>query len=157
MKILTNKTTYGETNEQQTNNKQITTNKNDKNIKNEKEVEEAEEKKSAAATDTENCFKFYMENINPIITQYETELLKDYLTDLSDELIIYAIKEAVEHNARSMKYIKSILDRYVRQNIKTLEQLKALENIKQDTKEETEEEKKARKIRELEEAIANDY
>lgn len=34
MKKITNKITYGETNEQQTNNKQITTNKNDKNDKN---------------------------------------------------------------------------------------------------------------------------
>lgn len=36
MKRITNKTTYGETNEQQTDNKQITTNKNDKNEKNDK-------------------------------------------------------------------------------------------------------------------------
>lgn len=34
MKKITSKTTYGETIEQQTNNKQITTNKNDKNEKN---------------------------------------------------------------------------------------------------------------------------
>lgn len=34
MKTITNKTTYGETIEQQTDNKQITTNKNDKNDKN---------------------------------------------------------------------------------------------------------------------------
>lgn len=32
MKRITNKMTYGETTEQQTDNKQITTNKNDKNI-----------------------------------------------------------------------------------------------------------------------------
>ena len=35
-KKITNKITYGTTNEQQTNNKQITTNKNDNNIKKEK-------------------------------------------------------------------------------------------------------------------------
>ena len=38
MKKITNKITYGETIEQQTNNKQITTNKNGKNDKNERNI-----------------------------------------------------------------------------------------------------------------------
>ena len=122
MKITTNKATYGETIEQQTNNKQITTNKNDKNDKNE---EEAEEK---------NCISFYMENINPLITPHEAEILNDYNKDLSSEIIIYAIKDAIEHKATNMNYIKKILNRYIRQGIKTIEQLKMQENIKKQTK-----------------------
>ena len=97
-----------------------------------------------------------MENINPTITQYEVDLINDYLKELSEELIINAMKEAIEHNVRTMKYVKSILDRYINQKITTLEQLKMINNIKENIKEETEEEKNARKLKELEEAIKND-
>lgn len=120
--------TYGETTEQQTDNKQITTNKNDKNEKNE---EEAEEK---------TCIDFYMENINPLITPHEAEVLNDYNKDLPDEVIIYAIKDAIEHKATNMKYIKKILDRYIQQGIKTIEQLKIQENIEEQKEEEYEHE-----------------
>lgn len=118
MKKITNKIAYGETTEQQTDNKQITTNKNEKNEKNEEEVEE------------KNCISFYMENINPLITPHEAEVLNDYSEDLSDEIIIYAIKDAIEHKATNMNYIKKILDRYIQQGIKSIEQLKIQENVK---------------------------
>ena len=128
MKIITNKTTYGETIEQQTDNKQITTNKNDKNEKNDKETKEEEEEKGNS-----NCISFYMENINPLITPNEAETLKNYCEDLSDDIITYAIQEAIDHNARNMAYIKTILNRYVNEGIKTVEQLKMQENIKKQT------------------------
>lgn len=117
MKRITNKITSGETTEQQTDNKQITTNKNEKNEKNEEEVKE------------KNCIGFYMENINPLITPHEAEVLNDYNKDLSDEIIIYAIKDAIEHKATNMNYIKKILDRYIQQGIKSIEQLKIQENV----------------------------
>lgn len=135
MKKITNKTTYGETTEQQTDNKQITTNKNDKNDKEEKEEE-----------CNSNCISFYMENINPLITPNEAETLKSYCEDLSDDIITYAIQEAINHNARNMAYIKTILNRYVNEGIKTIKQLKMQENIKKqtETKKETLEEQIAR-------------
>lgn len=128
MKKITSKATNGKTIEQQTDNKQITTNKNEKNDKNE---EEAEEK---------NCIGFYMENINPLITPHEAEVLNDYNKDLPDEVIIYAIKDAIEHKATNMKYIKKILDRYIQQGIKTIEQLKIQENIEEQKEKEYEHE-----------------
>ena len=105
--------------------------------------------------DSSSSIKFYMENINPLISPHEVELLNDYCNSLSDEMVIYAIKDAIEHNAKNMKYIKSILDRYVRQGISSVEQIEAQNNYNKQTKEETEEEKNARKLRELEEAIRN--
>ena len=134
MKRITNKITHGETIEQQTDNKQITTNKNEKN---DKETKEEEEEKSNG-----NCINFYMENINPLITPNEAETLKNYCEDLSDDIITHAIQEAIDHNARNMAYIKTILNRYVNEGIKTFEQLKMQENIKKqtETKKETLEE-----------------
>lgn len=87
-----------------------------------------------------------MENINPLITPHEAEVLNDYNKDLSDEIIIYAIKDAIEHKATNMNYIKKILDRYIQQGIKSIEQLKIQENIKKqtETKKETLEEQIAR-------------
>lgn len=102
-----------------------------------------------------SSIKFYMENINPLISPHEVELLNDYCNSLSDEMVIYAIKDAIEHNAKNMKYIKSILDRYVRQGISSVEQIEAQNGFNKQPKEETEEEKNARKLRELEEAIRN--
>lgn len=99
---------------------------------------------------TSSCINFYMENINPLITAHEVELLKSYSNDLSEDLIIYAIQDAIEHKAMNMKYIKSILDRYIRQNIKTVEQIEFQNNIKQNNskKQETPEEKAERYKRE---------
>lgn len=88
-----------------------------------------------------SSIKFYMENINPLITPHEVEILSDYCNDLSEDLIIYAMQDAIEHKAMNMKYIKSILERYIRQNIRTVEQIKNQNNNK---KQETDEEKAER-------------
>lgn len=81
-----------------------------------------------------SSINFYMENINPLITPHEVEMINDYCNNLSEDLIIYAMKDAIEHKATNLKYIKSILDRYIKQNIKTVEQLKYQEKMQKDNK-----------------------
>ena len=76
-----------------------------------------------------SSINFYMENINPLITPHEVEMIKDYCSELPEDLIIYAMKDAIEHKATNLKYIKSILDRYIKQNIKSVEQLESQEKI----------------------------
>ena len=71
MKRITNKMTYGETTEQQTDNKQITTNKNDKNEKNGKK------KKNT-----------YGEYKNVLLTDKEFKTLQDEYSNY-EELIKY--------------------------------------------------------------------
>ena len=71
MKKITNKTTYGETIEQQTNNKQITTNKNDKNEKNGKKKK-----------------NIYGEYKNVLLTDKEFKSLKSEYSNY-EELIKY--------------------------------------------------------------------
>ena len=114
----------------------------------ENSIEESsiEQKFSAATTPNENCINFYIENINPLVTQYEIDTLNDYCNDLSDELIINAIKEAIEYKARNLKYVKKILDRYISQGIKNLKQLQLQEDINknENKKEETAKEETAK-------------
>lgn len=78
-----------------------------------------------------SSIKFYMENINPLITAHEVEILDSYSNKMPEDLIIHAIQEAIEHKAMNMKYIKSILDRYIRENIKTVEQIEYKNAIEQ--------------------------
>lgn len=106
----------------------------DKNIKNIKEVEEVVKEKT---DDEKNYLKCYMENINPLITPYEIEILNSYTDDLEEELIIKAIQDAVAHNVRTLAYVKSILNRYVNQGISKLEQLNILEKQKEIKKDES--------------------
>lgn len=72
---------------------------------------------------------------------------------MPNELIILAMKKAVEANIRTIKYIKGILNNWSKKGIKTVveaekedEQFKNKNTIK----EETEEERQARIIKELE-------
>lgn len=72
---------------------------------------------------------------------------------MSNDLIILAMKKAVEANIRTIQYIKGILNNWSKKGIKTLvEAEKEDEQFKNKntTKEETEEERQARIIKELE-------
>ena len=99
-----------------------------------------------------NCINFYIKNINPLISQYEFETLNDFSKELSDEIMIYAMKDAIEHNAKNMKYLKTIFSRYIAQGIKTVEQAEAQQKgYNKQIKQETEEERKERIIKYLKE------
>lgn len=81
------------------------------------------------------------------------EILTDYAKEMSNDLIILAMKKAVEANIRTIQYIKGILNNWSKKGIKTLvEAEKEDEQFKNKntTKEETEEERQARIIKELE-------
>lgn len=65
--------------------------------------------KSSSST---TLYSYYEENIGRLITPREVEILNSYIQDgLSEEVIKYAIDEAIERNARNMKYIRCILNR----------------------------------------------
>ena len=81
------------------------------------------------------------------------EVLSSYSKDMPNDLIILAMKKAVEANIRTIKYIKGILNNWSKKGIKTvIEAEKEDEQFKNKnaTKEETEEERMARKLKELE-------
>lgn len=74
---------------------------------------------------------------------------------MSNELIILAMKKAVEANIRTIQYIKGILNNWHKKGIKTLieaeEESYKFKNKNEVIKEESEEERIARRVKEMEE------
>ena len=77
---------------------------------------------------------FYNENIG-LITPYGLETLEDYAKEMPADLIILAMKKAVEADIRTIQYIKGILNNWSKKGIKTvLEAEKEDEQFKKDNK-----------------------
>lgn len=83
----------------------------------------------------DNFLKNYLDNINPVASPLELEKLSSWEEDIDPKLINKAIEIAVINNVRKYSYINSILNNWVKDNIKTLEQYENLEKIKQKEKE----------------------
>ena len=94
---------------------------------------------------------FYNNNIG-MLSPYGLEVLSDYSKEMQDDLVILAMKKAVEANIRTIKYIKGILNNWSKKGIKTvIEAENEDEHFRtKSNPEETEEEKIARKLKELE-------
>lgn len=98
---------------------QMSTNKNVKNVKNDKED-------TTTTTREDDAIVFYQNNFGSI-TPYVSQDLLIWLQDLGDELVIEAMKRALERNKKNWGYVKSILQSWLSKNIKTVEQAKAEE------------------------------
>ena len=83
----------------------------------------------------DNFIKNYLKNINPFSSHIEIEKLTSWEEDIDPKLINKAIEIAVVNNARRYSYINAILNNWLKDNIKTLEQYESLEKIKQKEKE----------------------
>ncbi|WP_243447992.1 DnaD domain-containing protein [Clostridium tetani] len=76
---------------------------------------------------TPNYIEFFNSNFH-LINSYEINILNSFVKDgLSEEVILLALKKAVENNVRTIKYVKSILQNWLENNIKTVEGVKAEE------------------------------
>ena len=62
---------------------------------------------------------FYNNNIG-LITPYGLEILSDYAKDMPKDLIIFAMKKAVEADKRTIQYIKGILNNWFKKGIKSV-------------------------------------
>lgn len=102
----------------------------------------------------------YENNIAPI-TEISSQMLLEYCSSCSPELVLLAIKESVKANKRSAKYIEGILRNWEHKGLKTVIDVKneqeEFKRAKDTGQIETEEEKNQRKIKELEEAIKNGH
>lgn len=111
-------------NEQQVNNncttdeQQMNTNKNDKNIKNDKNGKKTIVSDSCV-DGLQKIIDFYNANIG-LITPYGLESLESYLKNMDYEVIIFAMKKAVEANVRTIQYIKGTLNNWDKKGVKTL-------------------------------------
>ena len=93
-------------------------------------VEEEKEEKNAATAD--KVMVFYLNNINQTPTPHEAEVIEKYQKELPDDLIIYAMEQAVENKARKISYISAILDRYIQNDITTLAEAKEKKKPKEE-------------------------
>lgn len=107
----------------------------------------------------QDVIDFYQDNIS-LITPYALEVFTDYAKEMPCDVIVYAMKKAVEANVRTIQYIKGTLNNWQNAGVKTLiqaeEESQKFKNNKQEPKkEESEEEKIQRRLKEME-ALAND-
>lgn len=84
---------------------------------------------------------FYQKNISSSVSSYEKEQLTKMQQFINKELLILAMKIAIENNAKNIAYIKSIINNWKKQKVtnvdealKVNEQYKSTKNI-QNTKE----------------------
>ncbi|MCT8138620.1 DUF4373 domain-containing protein [Anaerobacillus sp. CMMVII] len=83
-----------------------------------------------------NAFEFYQQNFG-IINSFLSEEISLWIDDLSEELVIEAMKRGLEQNKRNWGYVKSILKSWHSTNVKSIQDVKA-EDVqfqkRQDTK-----------------------
>lgn len=92
----------------------------------EKEVEEQQEQeKSEPDSSSQNPFVFYEQNFG-ILSPYLAEDISKWIDDLNEELVTKALTIALE-NQKPWKYAKSILNAWYSKNVKTLNDVQALE------------------------------
>ena len=92
-----------------------------------KEINKEEEvisTKNNSAIDFKTVIKVFENNIHRV-TPLEHEKLLDFISVVSCEVIIMAIEEAVNYNARTIKYISKILNCWIRKGIKTVDDARA--------------------------------
>lgn len=69
---------------------------------------------------------FFSNNFHPI-SQRELEQLREFVSDSSYEMVRLALEIAVDNNARTIKYVRSIIVNWENNNIKTPESYHAFE------------------------------
>ena len=98
---------------------QLVQQKSKQEIEKEIDIELEIEKESSSNEVLVRIFKTYEQEIG-MVTPILSDDIEFYLTELKEEIILKAISEASQRNIKNWKYIKAILDRCIKENIKTL-------------------------------------
>jgi DnaD/phage-associated family protein len=85
-----------------------------------KEVEE-----EAPARESINPFIFFEQNGFGVIGSYIAEKIASWITDTSEELVLEAMKIAVENGVKTWKYVETILRDWASKGYQTVEQVRA--------------------------------
>lgn len=93
-------------------------------ITSEKEVEEEE---APVSEPKENPFKFFQENGFGMISGYMHEKINSWCKDLNDDLVLAALKLAVENGKITWRYTETILRSWAEKGVKTTEDADALQ------------------------------
>lgn len=73
----------------------------------------------------ENAIRFYQQNFG-MGSPYIMENIIYWIDDLSNNVVLAAMKEALDHNARNWKYVERILKDWVSKNVRTIEDIQGL-------------------------------
>ncbi|WP_107841682.1 DnaD domain-containing protein [Metasolibacillus meyeri] len=102
----------------------LSTNKLSTELKNINKDDE-EEVSPAPAKPKENAFTFYQANGFGALGSHISEKVGAWIDDMGDELVIHAMKLAIENGAVRWNYVESILRGWSQKQIKTVEQAEA--------------------------------
>ena len=91
-------------------------------IDNTTELNTTEEEKDASL--------FYSENFG-MPTPHMIENIGYWINDLSNEVVVQAMREALDRNVRNWKYVESILKDWVSKNVKTIQDIEGLKKEKE--------------------------
>lgn len=98
----------------------------------EKEIKETENIASSSCVVPEwdarkkNVFEVYQSEIG-VLTPFIAESIEHWISDLSEEIVIKALKISVANNVRNWSYAQTILKNWASKNLKTIEQVNAHE------------------------------
>lgn len=98
-------------------------------IESESEIEseiEIESDDDVGKNSLQSLSDFFSNNFHPI-SQRELEQLREFVNDSSYEMVRLALEIAVDNNARTIKYVRSIIVNWENNNIKTPENYHAFE------------------------------
>jgi DnaD/phage-associated family protein len=74
-----------------------------------------------------NAFRFYEENFQPTLSSVDIEILNYWLDRFPEEIVLCAMRKALEQNVRRIKYIDRILANWEIQKVQTLEDVARLD------------------------------
>lgn len=60
---------------------------------------------------------------------YEKKIISNLELKIGKDLLLYAMQKAIDHNAKNIKYIKSIINNWIKQKVTTLEEAEKINNI----------------------------
>lgn len=101
--------------------------KREKEKEKENDNEKEQEKNNEEVIIKISPFQFYEENGFGIITPHVGDKVNAWIDDLSDELIIHAMKIAIENGVMKWNYVESILKGWFSKKIKSVEEVIAME------------------------------
>ncbi len=74
-----------------------------------------------------NAFRFYEENFQATLSSVDIEILNYWLDRFPEEIVLCAMRKALEQNVRRIKYIDRILANWEIQKVQTLEDVARLD------------------------------
>ncbi|MCU9614919.1 DnaD domain protein [Caldibacillus lycopersici] len=75
----------------------------------------------------ENAFRFFKENGFGTLNHYYVRKISDWSTKLSEELVIEALKRAIEMGKMNWKYVDAILSYWLKSDFQTIKQIEDAE------------------------------